>query len=377
MDAALALGEVEYEPLGAGPDLRLTLESGEVVWIEANWLTEAYLEQKNLMEACDRAIWAEAERRGISPNKIRTEHAGEATLKGVNPALPQEHRLREVTKHCRVQSFFSAVLEAPADGAVCDLKPDGYSLKLHYDPNSPDGVFSSGGIVPEAPLRSKYHPVYKALRGKAKQSKKAFSAAGVEGSVVVCLAGRRVSSLRESVSPSVTKPSEAVAKAFRENTTLAGALLCTFGDKRRGVVDGTELVAERDFFASPHAAFPLSPEARSTLLKLDLNRWTYRFVGAEDEGPLPIRVHQERRGGKIEFADVGGGRRFRVSENLFLALLSGQANEGDARWLRDRLAPSLASDRRVISVKLIAAEPRSGEPAYLEFEFGPATPPVY
>lgn len=316
-EEASRIGKVEYEPSeGASPDILLTLETGEKLWIEVAYLYPRFWKQERSSNAVSRWLLDEAKKRGLSQFKVSCSFDGDRT----NPAgpirnLPHLHERKKFILGADVRGFFKRIEDNP-ELPHCVMHSE-YSVKFQYSPNkSGPYITSGGGLVQEVPKTIKEHAVYRIIKQKSRQH-------DVTGKRLVCIGSDQspvLSSMSGLGNPGVR---DAVYSALKEATSLSGVLVIKIEDKYQPL-GGFSKGAKGDIYLNPWAKVPLSESGANELTRFNFNRWKYFFSLKKYEHGDTSGF--ERVSGSLSVKLGGNKVEIEVPSNLLIDSLAGKTN---------------------------------------------------
>lgn len=317
LEEASRVGEVEYEPEeGASPDIRLTLASGRILWIEVAFLYPRFWKEERQSNAVTAWITQEAIRRDIPPFKLSCRFYGDITNDaGAVRYLPELHQKKKFLSDNDVSSFFEHITKTPE--SPVQIKHPYYSIELSYSPNSHGPhLLTGGGFAQEAPKNVKQHAVYRVLRGKSKQH-------NINGVRLVCVGSDQSPALSNMVAPDSPTARDAVYAAFQTTRSLSGVILLEIEDNHDSFRHFNR-IAKGNIYVNPIAKDPLTDEDLTRIIRLNFNRWGYSFRMDKHE---PNRKNIYRRvTGNLVLSANPPGIKLEIPANLVIDSLAGKTN---------------------------------------------------
>lgn len=311
------IGVVEYEPgEGASPDIRLTLPSGRVIWIEVAFLYPRFWREERQSRAVSDWITNETIRRKISPFKVACRFDGDRTNRsGPVRCLPGLHNKNQFLAGNDVFAFFDQITRAP--NSAFHLKHSAYSIEFSYSPNRSGPYLSTGGgLVQEAPKDVKRHALYRVLREKARQH-------DVNGARLIFVGSDQSPALSTLVGPGNPTVQDAVFAAFRTTGSISGAIVFRIEDQnnRFGRI---ERIAKGDIYLNPTARVSLVDDDLASFQKLNFNRWKY-FFRMDKVEPKKNEIFR-RVMGELRMICKDSGVVLEVPANLLVDSLAGKTS---------------------------------------------------
>lgn len=297
-EAAAQLGQVEYEPLGGGPDIRLELPSGRWVSIEVTYLHPRFDDEERRSAMVARWMHDAATALAPNPPEIRCQFYGDNNHPaGPKRTLPQEQDRRRFLASAEVAQFLDSVATRPTETHQQRLK--NYSVILTASPRAPGshGFLSWGGSVQEAPKVAKEHAVFRALRAKLHQHK-------VDEPHLVCIGSDVSSALTSRISSSGFRIEHALGAAVRNSGQLSGVLIVKF-EQATGFLQGHSLAAHCTAYPVESCRHPLTEAEWAHICTFDFNRWKYSF--ALDRREVAPQNRQRHVPGSLALASSSGG----------------------------------------------------------------------
>lgn len=356
LDASTELGAVEYEPHADGsPDIRVTLPSGEKIWIEIAFLYPRFWKEERQSFEVSQWLRQEADRRGIDGFKISCRFDGVASLSGFVRVLPKQQERNAFLKSIIVRDFF-AQIAANKSEKVSFTHPD-YTLSVTYSPQSIGG--GGGGLVQEAPKHYKEHALYRIVKGKARQH-------DVPGIRLLCIGSDQSNALSSSVAPNGVTASNALAQAFKETSSVTGVITVSIESRIQGIFGVTRDARAKIYYNENAKIYPNETD-RKTILKLNFNRWAYQHALTKYDTP-PDGVYR-KLGGRLTVSTSKKGGTLKVPSTVLLEVLAGRTTLGQEYDLP--ISHLLSGDYRITSSSFEAGSPEAGEASsvILEFEF--------
>lgn len=354
LDASTELGTVEYEPHADGsPDIRVTLPSGEKVWIEVAFLYPRFWKEERQSFEVSQWLREEADKRGIDGFKISCRFDGVASRSGFIRKLPLQQEKNEFLKSNLVSSFFSQVLANK--GEKSSFIHPSYTLSVAYSPESNGG--GGGGLVQEAPKHYKEHALYRIVKAKARQH-------DVPGVRLLCIGTDQSNALSDFVAPNGVTPANALHYAFKETSVVSGVITVNIESRMQGV-SGLARDARAKIYYNENAKMHPGNTDREVISKLNFNRWKYHYPLTKYD--TPSNGMSRKLGGKLTVSTSNKGGTLKIPSTVLLEILAGRTSLSQEYDLSN--SHLLSGDYRITSSSLESGSPESGEALRVVFEF--------
>lgn len=222
----------------------------------------------------------------------------------------------------------------------------------------------------EAPRSVEEHPVYLALKKKAKQH------SGVPGPYVVCVGSDQSPAVgRRGYWPDTVSERVAVTAAFEKYPVLSGAMVVSIG-LRPEFLTGFVRAAQPLLYINS-GNVPLTAGESVLLRRMDFNRWKYSRSHEPRKPSSDEQRERRKSGGSLVYTSLAGGNyEVEVSAHLVTGALAGETSLSKAYGLKpDHLVARLLSEGwEIVGVRMIPADLRQGEPARVVFELSAPAP---
>lgn len=357
LDASTEIGAVEYEPYADGsPDIRVTLPSGEKIWIEVAFLYPRFWKEERQSFEVLQWLREEAVRRGVDGFKISCTFDGIASLSGYVRKLPLQQDKNGFLKSEAVSSFFSRVLVNKSEKSSF-THPD-YTLAVTYSPESNGGGGGGGGgLVQEAPKHYKEHALYRIVKTKARQH-------DVPGVRFLCIGTDQSNALSDFVAPNGITPAHALSYSFKETSAVSGVITVNIESRMQGIGGLTKGARANIYYNENAKERPSSPDME-VISRLNFNRWKYHYPLTKYD--TPSSGLSRKLGGKLTVSTSKKGGALKIPSTVLLEVLAGRTSleqEYDLSCLH-----LLSGDYHITSSSIEAGSPEAGEAPCVVFEF--------
>jgi hypothetical protein len=372
IEAASGLGSIEYEPHpGASPDVRLRINQGRAIWLEAAYLYPRFWDEERRSDAVARWLFAETERRGFPSGTIRLRFDGAPrSPAGYVRILPKLHDQALLLKHPTLIRFFDEILSDRDKDRTCALSP--YSISLAYSPKtSPYSM--GGGLVQESATAVSEHAVYRTLKAKAQQ----HDVAGPPR--VICIGSDQSPSLSSLNGPGTGRPSsrEAAVAALSQHPSVSCAFIVTIRNVP-GNFGQIERQARGQVIINPIARDQLTQHEVQSLCSMDFNRWTYTYPLPKWESDNP-QTQRRRVSGRLTCRLGGISVKIEIPTDVVVDALAGKTSVLKAFELseNEQVARALKDGWSIVSCSLVDGDLEAGEAPKLALELVPSHLAVY
>lgn len=354
IDAAKEIGVVEYEPHEEGsPDIRMTLPSGEKIWIEIAFLYPRFWKEERQSNEISQWMREEANRKGIDGFKIFCRFEGIASHSGFIRKLPKQHEKNSFLKSSFVQDFFTQIIANKMKKVY--VAHEYYTLSVGYSPQSNGG--GGGGLVQEAPRHYKEHALYRVVKTKARQH-------DVPGVRLLCIGSDQSSALSNSVAPGGITAANALFYAFKETTSIAGVITVSI-ENQMHVFRGISKNAKALIFYNDNAKNKPCKEVKETLSQLDFNRWTYHHSLNKYDNP-PDGLYRKLVG-KLSMSASNKSVILKIPSTVLLEILAERTSLN--REYDMEISHLLSGNYRIVSSSYEVGSPEAGDSPTVILEF--------
>jgi hypothetical protein len=392
--AASRTGKVSYEPFDGAPDIELRLPRREKVWIEAIHVRRPGADADDVFDQFRSWVWRALRDARVATDGMELESELKTGAKRVSVRVPRDNEYRRVLQTDRWKAFAQSLRESPSARAAWDVG-DQWDVVIrarHTGSQHQVSFGPAGGLVE----RVDEHPVYKAIREKARDARDRKKDERDCRPLVLCIGATDFHGMTRPMGIPAVRIQQAVAAAlidaskeslaWRYNTLRACA-----GDDLQ--VKGARFISavivvglEREFrvfevergrhakveiYANPEAEVPLSASALDALSALDFNQVTYqpewrawdRQPRTKDQAALNLaRVRAQE--GRVSFRQLpGGDYEIEVSSHLMLRLLAGDVPAKDllGDGFMGRMLHTLGQGHRIEDARVEPGDAKTGE----------------
>lgn len=400
--AALKVGGVTEES-AAEPDIRLSLPSGEIIWIEATHVSAREQSVLDDVQSFPNWIRRELSRCEIDP-RMHIELDERLPRQAGELVVPPRNRRRALKGTPAWREFVLVVKESRR--GIWDPGPD-YNVVVKVTPG--DG-FTSGYPVVGIPRRPEDHVAYRAIKSKIEQIL-GRAKRDEHQPLILSVCASHPSAQMDSMSPSATSTRNAIAAALADTSRWDTASLHNFigpGNRKGLQVSGADYIsavlvtelhdpltmysrtrhrhAKSRLFVNPSARHPMDDSVLAQLRELHFNHYQYGPQWGElwQESLDDANEQDERRVREAGSITMGLGRdtmSIELSTNLLLRILSGKATAQDAfsEFANDtwqRLQRAFSEGREIEAIEVVPADPPARKTQRVKITVGPPIPPV-
>ncbi|MBL4810033.1 MAG: hypothetical protein JKY43_08280 [Phycisphaerales bacterium] len=411
--AALQTEKAVHEPDEATPDIQIGTP-GDCLWIEAT--TVSHRDEKSvekLSRFVDRIHSELRMKFGAAQQSYSVEYDCLDPSRECNP--PEENQFNSLFKLASWKEFLTAV--ASGDLSVTwELQDQNLRFMLRSC-KMQHGYSSSGGPVLFLPAHPAEHPVYRAIRKKAKQAREwtkrhqseekfqplvVWIAAVGDLSQIDPDAGHNKVTLRQAVLGALCDPSEmSVLEQYNSVGTwwdppqqpVSGArriaLVCVtvFEQRQDGYGGPLRLYPKTTFYRGTQAGrLPDSVKARIRNVNKALSCVQYgpgweAWNHKHDKTVTPAKDRARYAGGVISYSKGSDVMKIKIPAELLTRVLSGEesANSIWSSYSGDTGAffkEALDEGRKIINTSFIDRQAGSRDEPSVEIQFGPPTEPL-
>lgn len=354
LDASTRIGVVEYEPHSDGsPDIRVTLPSGNMIWIEIAFLYPRFWKEERQSFEISQWLRQEADRRGLDGFKISCRFSGPASRSGFIRKLPQLHQRNNFLKSSIVKEFFNQIVANQAERASF-THPE-YTLEVIYAPQSNGG--GGGGLVQEAPKHYKEHALYRIVKDKARQH-------DVSGVRLLCIGTDQSNALSATVAPGGVNASEALYHAYKQTTSISGVIAVSIESRVQGFTGITRDARATIYYNERAKAVPAEGD-KDALSKLNFNLWKYHHPLNQYDTP-PSGLYR-KLGGRLSVSTSNNGGKLTIPTTVLLEILAGRTSLSELYDLSAE--PLLSGDYRIKSCSFQEGNPEGGDSPTVTLDF--------
>jgi hypothetical protein len=354
LDASTKIGAVEYEPHSDGsPDIRVTLPSGNLIWIEIAFLYPRFWKEERQSFEVSQWLRREADRRGVDGFKISCRFSGPASRSGYIRKLPQLHQRNNFLKSEIVKEFFNQIVSNKTERAFF-THPE-YTIEVLYAPESNGG--GGGGVVQEAPKHYKEHALYRIVKEKARQH-------DVPGIRLLCIGTDQSNALSTTVAPGCVNASEALYHAYNQTTSISGVITVGIESRVQGFTGITRDARAIIYYNERAKVIPDAAD-KDVLSKLNFNLWKYHQPLNQYDTP-PNGLYR-KLGGRLSVSTSNNGGKLTIPTTALLEVLAGRASLSELYDLSAE--PLLSGDYCIKSCSFQEGSPEAGDSSTVTLDF--------